>query len=65
MLTNQQVTKRLRDEFNDIESKLMWNVTFRVSYNITYYNMHVHSTIINHFINYGLIIGVGIFIIVY
>lgn len=54
MHTNQQVTKRLCDEFNDIESKLMWNVTFRVSYNITYYNMLVHCTIIKRFINYGL-----------
>ncbi|VVC28620.1 Hypothetical protein CINCED_3A019710 [Cinara cedri] len=29
MYTNQQVLKRLRDEFNDIESKNMWNITFR------------------------------------
>lgn len=31
MHTDQQVKKRLTDEFNDIESKNMWNVTFRVS----------------------------------
>jgi len=31
MHTDQQVKKRLRDEFNDIESKNMWNITFRVS----------------------------------
>lgn len=31
MQTDQQVKKRLRDEFNDIESKNMWNITFRVS----------------------------------
>lgn len=31
MHTDQSVKKRLRDEFNDIESKNMWNITFRVS----------------------------------
>lgn len=31
MHTDQQVVKRLRDEFNDIETKRMWNLTFRVS----------------------------------
>jgi len=31
MQTDQQVKKRLQDEFNDIESKNMWNITFRVS----------------------------------
>lgn len=31
MHTDQQVKKRLRDEFNDIEVKNMWNITFRVS----------------------------------
>lgn len=31
MLTNQQVIKRLRDEFNEIESKCLWNVALRVS----------------------------------
>jgi len=29
MHTDQQVKKRLTDEFNDIESKHMWNITFR------------------------------------
>uniref|UniRef100_A0A2S2QLP1 protein-tyrosine-phosphatase n=1 Tax=Sipha flava TaxID=143950 RepID=A0A2S2QLP1_9HEMI len=29
MQTDQQIRKRLRDEFNDIETKHMWNITFR------------------------------------
>lgn len=31
MQTDQQIRKRLRDEFHDIETKHMWNITFRVS----------------------------------
>lgn len=31
MHNNEQIKKRLRDEFDDIESKHMWNITFRVS----------------------------------
>jgi len=31
MHTDQQVKKRLLDEFNDIERSNMWNVAFRVS----------------------------------
>lgn len=36
MHSDQEVKKRLRDEFADIESKHMWSVTFRVSLFYTY-----------------------------